>query len=75
MPKIENFKSKFFWARPKQTISKVNVGLNPEHRTGEFEGMKVMAFGFIDSDMKNDIVTTNAKQSHFQVHFFDGSTN
>jgi hypothetical protein len=49
---IENFKTKFFWLRPKLDITKVNVGLDSKGK-----GMKVMAFGFIDDDLRNDLVT------------------
>ena len=34
--------------------------------------MKIMAFGFIDDDLRNDLVTLNHDQTAFQVHFFDG---
>mmetsp|Transcript_9006 Transcript_9006/g.15240 ORF Transcript_9006/g.15240 Transcript_9006/m.15240 type:complete len:133 (-) Transcript_9006:1734-2132(-) len=33
-----------------------------------------MAVGFLDSDLKNDIVTINKDKNAFQVHFFNQNT-
>lgn len=53
---IKQFKAKLPWYRPKQKFAEVNVGLDKDQ-----DGMKIMAFGFIDNDKFNDIVTVNQK--------------
>lgn len=52
--RINSFKTKFFWLRPKGAFEKVDVDLG-----GSTNGMKIMTYGFIDDDMRNDLVTVN----------------
>ena len=64
--RINDFKTKIPWLRPKDFFYELDVGLNADP-----EGRYIMAMGFIDQDKFNDIVTVDQDRSSFQASVFD----
>ena len=52
---IQHFKTNKFWNRPTDPYYKVDVGMSKSNHNGA----KIMAFGFINNDKFNDLVTTD----------------
>jgi hypothetical protein len=59
---ILDFKTKFFWLAPKVQFSLVDVGLHSLSNINvdsNLAGLKIMANGFINNDLRSDLVTVN----------------
>ncbi|CDW88409.1 UNKNOWN [Stylonychia lemnae] len=71
---IEAFHTKWFWTRPKEGFYSVDVGLKSTASDANFKGNKAFAFGDLNNDKLNDLVTVSEDQKSFQPYFYNSES-